>query len=237
VSEDSSIFRTYADVYAAFSDRNPVNRDYDRPAILRLAGNLADKHVLELGCAAGGLTRHLIERGADVVAVDAEPRMVAIARQRLGAQARFEVADLARPPLGVVAPGSIDVVVASLVLHYIEDWAPLLDDVARALAPGGRLVFSLHHPITGWLMSDRTDYHRTELVSEIWDWDGIAVTARSYRRPLSSIFGALRRAGFSIDAVEEPRIDEDAEDSGIEPEMLLALNTQPFFLYVRAIRD
>lgn len=53
VPDDSSIFKTYADVYAAFADKNPVNRDYDRPAILRLAGDLDGKRVLELGCAAG----------------------------------------------------------------------------------------------------------------------------------------------------------------------------------------
>lgn len=233
VPDDSSIFKTYADVYAAFADKNPVNRDYDRPAILRLAGDLDGKRVLELGCAAGGLTRHLLDRGAEVVGIDTEPRMIELARQRLGSRARFEVADLSRPPLGVADAGSIDVVVASLVLHYIKDWAPLLDDVASLLIPGGALVFSLHHPITGWLLSDRTDYHRIELVSETWDWDGLSVTARSYRRPVSAIFGELRRAGFMIDAVEEPRLPEDSD---IDPDMLRALNTQPFFLYLRATR-
>lgn len=230
--DDSSIFETHADVYATFADKNPVNRDYDRPSILHLAGDLAGKRVLELGCAAGGLTQHLVDRGADVVGVDTQPRMIELAHKRLGERARFAVADLARPPLGVVEAGSVDVVVASLVLHYIEDWAPLLDDVADALVPGGALVFSLHHPITGWLLSDQSDYHRTELVSETWDWDGQAVTARSYRRPVSWIFGALREAGFVIDAVQEPLLEFGSD---VDPEMRRALTTQPFFLYVRAV--
>jgi SAM-dependent methyltransferase len=229
----TSIFRDYASTYAGHADKNPVNRDYDRPTILRLVGDLKGKHVLELGCAAGGLTTHLVERGAEVIAVDAEPQMIELARKRLGTSARFEVADLEKP-LTVVAPGSIDVVVASLVLHYIADWKPLLRDLYHCLVPGGALVFSLHHPIAAWLLSDRTDYHRIELVSETWDWDGVPVTAQSYRRPLSSIFGELRQAGLAIDVVEEPRVQANAD---INADMLRALNTQPFFLFVRAVRS
>jgi SAM-dependent methyltransferase len=36
---------------------------------------------------------------------------------------------------------------SSLALHYFEDMARLLSEVHRALVPGGRLVFSVEHPI------------------------------------------------------------------------------------------
>lgn len=233
--EHSSIFNAHADTYAVHADRSPVNRDYDRPAIIRLAGPLRGKRVLELGCAAGALTSQLVDHGASVLGVDVEPRMVELAQKRLGDRARFAVADLASPPLGVVRPGSVDIVIASLVLHYIADWAPVLDDLVRVLIPGGAMVFSLHHPITGWLLSDQADYHRTELISETWDLDGLTVTARPYRRPLASIFTELLRAGFSIDAVEEPRPQFDTA-TGLSPEACRVLNTQPLFLYLRAGR-
>jgi predicted TPR repeat methyltransferase len=115
---------------------------YDRPAILRLAGEVAGRRVLELGCAAGVLTGQLADRGADVLALDREPQMVALARRRL------QAADLQRP-LDMVADASIGLVVASLVLHYLRDWRPLLAELHRCLAPPGALVFSVHHPITG----------------------------------------------------------------------------------------
>lgn len=227
-----SIYRDHAEVYAQFSERSAPNARYDRPAILRLAGDLAGKRVLELGCAGGVLTTKLADRGADVLAVDREPQLVALARRRLAGRARVEVADLERP-LDFVPAGRIDVVVASLVLHYIENWGPLLAGLHRCLAPGGSLVFSVHHPITAWLLSGLADYHRTELVHETWAWDGQQVTAAMYRRPLAAIFGELRQAGFMIDVVDEPRPQQAVD---VAPEMFEILNRKPIFLFVRALR-
>jgi len=90
-----------------------VNAHYDRLAILRLAGDISGKRVLELGCAAGLLTEQLVVRGADVVDIDREPRLVAHATQRVGDRARIMVADLEQP-LEAISAGRIDVVVASL---------------------------------------------------------------------------------------------------------------------------
>jgi SAM-dependent methyltransferase len=229
----TTMFRDHANTYANWSAINPVNRDYDRPTILRLIGDINGKRVLELGCASGVLTTHLVDHGADVLSVDVEPQLIQLARQRLGSKARFEIVDLDQPPSFGPA-GSIDIVVASLVLHYIADWEPLLQQLHCCLKHGGALVFSLHHPINDWALSERADYHCVELVSEVWNWGGVDVPARSYRRPLSSIFGELRRAGFSIDVVEEPRMPSNPD---IDPELLHTLNTQPIFLFVRAIRD
>lgn len=224
-----TIYHDHAETYARFSERSAPNASYDRPAILGLAGDVAGKQVLELGCAGGVLTAQLADRGAHVLGVDREPRLVGLARQRLGGRAQIEVADLEQP-LEFVPAGGIDVVVASLVLHYLEDWEPLLD---RCLVPGGRLIFSVHHPITGWLLSDMADYHRTEPVQEVWDWDGQQVTATMYRRPLSAIFGSLRQAGFVVDVVDEPRSQQAAD---VRPEVFEVLNNKPVFLFVRALR-
>lgn len=229
-----SIYRDHGELYARFSERSAPNARYDRPTILRLTGDVAGKRVLELGCAGGVLTAQLADRGADVLAIDREPELVRLARGRLAGRARIEVADLEQP-LGFVPPGGIDVVVASLVLHYVEDWGPLLAGLHRCLVPGGKLVFSVHHPITGWLLSGMVDYHRTELIQETWDWDGQQVTAAMYRRPLSAIFRDLRQAGFMVDALDEPRPRPQPGEE-VDPEILEILNNKPVFLFVRAIR-
>jgi SAM-dependent methyltransferase len=226
----ASIYRDHADLYARVADSRLPNSGYDRPAILRLAGDLAGRRVLELGSAAGGLTELLVGSGATVLGLDREPAMVERARERLGDAARFDVADLEQP-LDTVEDASVDVVVASLVLHYLADWSDLLAEVRRALVPGGVLVFSIHHPITGWALSDQADYHRIELVHERWDWGDAVVTADMYRRPISAVFAPLREAGFAIDVVDEPLpVDTPAVDDSTRD----VLMTQPIFLFVRA---
>jgi SAM-dependent methyltransferase len=216
------------------SENGVVNAEYDRPAILELCGDLRGKHVLELGCAAGALTDQLALRAADVVALDREPRLVELARKRLGDRARVEVADLEQP-LDVAATASKDVVVASLVLHYLEEWTPLLAEVRRILVPGGAFVFSIHHPITGWLRSDMNDYQRTEIIAESWDLGDHTVQAQMYRRPLSSIFGELRQANFTVDVVDEPRVTDLVGHA--DEHVVAALRTQPVFLFIRANRN
>jgi SAM-dependent methyltransferase len=226
-------WRQHGDTWARRSEHGLPNAAYDRPAILRLAGDVTGRRVLELGCAAGVLTRQLVDRGASVLALDREPRMADLARQRLDGRARVEVADVEQP-LDMVPDASIDLVVAALVLHYIEDWRPLLGELHRCLVRGGALVFSIHHPITGWQLSGKADYHRTELVSEQYDYDGQLVTVQMYRRPVSAIFRQLRGAGFTVDVVDEPQPETAGEPS--DPELMHILQTQPIFLFIRALR-
>ena len=60
------------------------------------------------------------------------------------------------------------------------------------------------------------------------------VAAQMYRRPISAIFSQLRGAGFTVDTVDEPQ-PEAAGDTG-NPEVMQILQTQPVFLFIRALR-
>lgn len=117
--------------------------DYERDAgfvprlaapLLDLAGDLADRRVLDLGCGDGTLTARLVEAGADVVAVDADPSMVRATKAR-GIDAR--VAD-ARTLEGIDGP--FDVVLSNAVLHWVPEPVRVARTVARVLRPGGVFV-------------------------------------------------------------------------------------------------
>jgi SAM-dependent methyltransferase len=228
------IYTDLADRYARSSATGPPNALYDRPAIRRLLGSVEGRTVLDLGCAAGHLSRELVLAGADVVALDKSERMVAHARRLLDGRARVEVADLGQP-LHMIESRSMDLVAASLVLHYLPDWQGVISEIRRVLKPGGALVMSVHHPITGWFRSDKADYHRIELIEERWNVDGVETTAQMWRRPVSAVFAPLLEQGLVIDAVHEPEPDFDA-GAVPEPRMRQALNTSPVFLYLRALR-
>lgn len=232
-----AIYTDLADVYARHSETGPPNALYDRPEILRLAGPLAGRDVLELGCGAGHLTRLLVDAGATVTALDVSEQMAAQTRAR-APEATVHVADLAEPlaPLGMVADASVDVVTASLVLHYLPDWRPLAAEVRRVLRPDGVLVMSVGHPVTGWLRTGCEDYHRIEEYDERWDLEGGSVDVRMWRRPVSGVFAPLLEAGLVVDAVTEPLLDEEQAGTISDERMRWALTTQPVFLFVRARR-
>ena len=125
-----------------------MNAYYERPAMLALAGDVAGHRILDAGCGSCLLSAALRDRGAVVTAVDASAGMLALARRRLGDDLALHVVDL-RDPLPF-AEGAFDDVVASLVLHYLEDWGPRLAEIRRVLRPGGRLIASVDHPFVAY---------------------------------------------------------------------------------------
>lgn len=101
----------------------------------------ADGTVVDLGAGSGALLSRLRDRlpHARLVGVELHPEMAALARQTLdGANVDIIEADLAVPvPL---EDACADVVVSALVFHELPHPPDLLDNAARLVKPGGRLV-------------------------------------------------------------------------------------------------
>ncbi|GAA3399107.1 class I SAM-dependent methyltransferase [Streptomyces roseoviridis] len=218
----------FAEAYAAHTENNLVNAHYERPAMLALAGDVAGRRVLDAGCGAGPLSAALRERGAVVTGIDASAAMVALARRRLGADADLHVGDLAEPlPF---ADGAFDDVVASLVLHYLEDWGPALGELRRVLRPGGRLIASVEHPFVAYTFQDpRPDYFATTHYGFDWDFGGRSAPMRFWRMPLHAMTDAFADAGFRLAVISEPRPDPAARE--LFPDGFRDLATRPCFLF------
>ena len=98
--------------------------------------------VLELGCGSGALTRHLVAAGHRVIATDASPAMLALAREAVpGVEAfrRLALPDDHLPPADAV-------VSVGHVLSYLPN-APAIERAFRAIAAalraGGVLALDL----------------------------------------------------------------------------------------------
>ncbi|MFH8367460.1 class I SAM-dependent methyltransferase [Streptomyces sp. NPDC018031] len=218
----------FAEAYSAENEDNLVNAYYERPAMLALAGDVAGRRILDAGCGSGPLTAALRDRGAVVTGIDASAGMLALARRRLGDDAALHVADLNdRLPF---ADGAFDDVVASLVLHYLEDWGPALAELRRVLRPGGRLIASVDHPFVAYTFQEpRPDYFATTSYTFDWTFGGRSVPMRFWRKPLHAMTDAFTTAGFRLSAISEPQPDPAARE--LFPEGFHDLSTRTTFLF------
>ena len=69
-------YTALADAYAARIGTKAHNAFYERPATLTLVPEVAGKTVLDAGCGPGVYTEWLLNKGAKVVAFDANERML-----------------------------------------------------------------------------------------------------------------------------------------------------------------
>jgi SAM-dependent methyltransferase len=118
--------------------------DYCAPDILDLLEPVRGGPglVLELGCGAGALTRHLLDAGFAVVATDAAPAMLELAWEALGGEADLRRLTLPDDPL----PAADAIVSVGHVISYLPDAAAVdraLIAMAGALRPGGVLAIDI----------------------------------------------------------------------------------------------
>jgi SAM-dependent methyltransferase len=154
-----------------------------------------------------------------------------MAQRRLDGRAQLLKADLNEPlPF---EDGVFDVVVASLVMHYLADWSPALREFNRVLGAGGRLVVSTHHPFMDHQLSGRDNYFETYSFNDTWQLGGRSMTLRFWHRPLHAMFDALTTAGFRIETLSEPQ--PDARARGF-PDAYRRLTTEPRFIFFAALK-
>jgi len=199
-------YDSFAEAYTAETEASLINGYYNRHAILVLAGDVAGRRILDAGCGSGPVMAALRDRGAIVTGFDKSAGMLELARRRLGDEADLQVADLASPlPF---RDGSFDDVIASLVLHYLQDWGPPLTELRRVLKPGGRLIVSVDHPFAITLMhreaGREADYFATANLTAEWTAGGQTALLSFWHRPLHAMADAFTEAGFRIATISEP---------------------------------
>ena len=224
-------YDSFAEAYSAANEVSLLNAYYERPATLALAGDVAGRRILDAGCGSGPLFAALRDRGAVVTGFDKSAGMLELARRRLGNGADLQVADLGSPlPF---SDGAFDDVIASLVLHYLEDWGPALAELRRVLRPGGRLIVSVDHPFAVNIMhreaGRKPDYFATYNHTAEWTMGGQTALMTFWHRPLHAMTDAFTAAGFRIMVISEPEPAPAARE--LFPDELAAMPRFLCFLF------
>lgn len=127
---------------------DPVLRGAERAGLARLRRELLadlEGHVVELGAGTGANLDHLGDGIGRLTALEPSAAMADRLRRHAARTVDHEVEVIEAPAEALpIATGSVDTVVATLVLCTVPDPAQAVAEVRRVLRPGGRFVVLEH---------------------------------------------------------------------------------------------
>jgi 2-polyprenyl-3-methyl-5-hydroxy-6-metoxy-1,4-benzoquinol methylase len=195
------------------------------PNTERLLALQPDELVLDIACGNGAFARRMAQLGARVVASNFSEVFIerAMARTPHSDRITYRVVDATdEQQLLALGQGRYDAAVCTMGMMDIATIDPLLSALRRLLKPGGRFVFSVMHPCfngegmmkfyeeedrAGQIVVTRGIKTITYNSAGASKGLGIATPATPqfyFMRTLSALLGTGFRAGFVVDALEEP---------------------------------
>lgn len=130
------------------------------------------KRVLEYGCGGGHFTLWMAKQGAEVWAIERNPRAVAIvnyAAEQEGVAERVHVIEGNAEVEG--APGEYDFIFAKDLIEHLDDDGPFLARISEQLKPGGRVYIATQNDrcLNYWIEGSFEKYVRGD--KEWMGWD------------------------------------------------------------------
>ncbi len=122
------------------------------PTLLTLAPRVG--RAVDLGCGTGAFLPFLAQLADEVIGVDREEAMLAVARARAAEHPGVRVAEGLLDALPL-PDACADLALLALVLHHIREVDPVFSEAARCLRPGGRLI------VLDMCAHDREEWRRT----------------------------------------------------------------------------
>jgi len=178
------------------------NELLEMPSFFELLGNVKDKKILDFGCGTGIHSKILKEKGANVKGFDISPEMVEIAKKE------NPNLDL-RVGSGYDIPFSekFDIVIASLVMHYISDWGTSFKEINRVLKKGGFFIFSTGNPVVesgekieidGIKKRFFGDYFKERKIDSFWKVKDEDIKVSFYHKTYETIINFVIKNNFEI---------------------------------------
>ena len=188
--------------------------------------------AIDVGCGEGRLSRLLGELGWTVTASEPVAALLEAAREAGSAGTYHRAAADALP----VPDGAFDLVLSYNMLMDVADPAAAMAEMVRVLAPGGRLVVSIVHPLADMLLlakdGENAEAYFGRKAFEVSETrNGLTMAFKGWATPLSDYADLLTGAGLAITRISEPRPDRTTGWSGAG-----RWSDLPLFLWIEARR-
>ncbi|MFI7132970.1 class I SAM-dependent methyltransferase [Nonomuraea sp. NPDC050153] len=214
------------------------NHVMEEPAFLEELGEVTGLRVLDLGCGDAAIGQVVLDAGCrSYLGLDGSAAMVEAGNAALcGTAGRVEMVDIEDFS---APPSSFDLIVSRLAFHYVEDIEPVLASCLECLSPGGRIIFTVVHPVltshdpgvrgkrTSWVVDDYFLQGPRER-----EWMGGTVTW--FHRTIEDYVSLLTKSGFSLTSLRECAPYEDRFNG--DADELARRRRVPLFLLLAAMR-
>lgn len=235
--DDTKFFEQYSKMDRSVQGLKAAGEWHELKKILP---DLQGARVLDLGCGFGWHCLYALEQKASsAVGVDISEKMLAEAQKKTNSPhikfIRQAVEDIDFPN------ESFEVVISSLALHYVENFADIVSKVKKCLSAGGTFVFSVEHPIftaygtQEWICDAAgnrlyypVDNYFTEGKRQA---NFLGENVLKYHKTLTTYLNTLLQAGMEITNIVEPM--PSAEMLASIPEMKDELR-RPMMLLISA---
>jgi len=128
-----------SEMFGPLHKLNPLRLEW----IDRIAGGLAGRSVLDVGCGGGILAESMAGKGAKVLGIDLGEKALGVARlHKLESGTGVEYRLVAAETLALETPGAYDVVTCMELLEHVPDPASTVAACGRLAKAGGTVVFS-----------------------------------------------------------------------------------------------
>jgi malonyl-CoA O-methyltransferase len=199
---DNPVVAAFDAAAATYDAWTQVQRDVARALISRAAARgVAPRTILDLGAGTGHATEYALQQWpeADLTAIDAAPAMLARLRAKFP-----EVITLRRDAASLEGVGAYDLILSSMMAHWLPAPRAALADWRRRLAPSGLLYVAT--PVAGSLNEWRELTRACGLVDGLWSFppgnfaDGLGAKAEILEFPAiypdaRAFLRALKAAG------------------------------------------
>jgi len=209
--DDTTFFNAYAEMDRSKYGLKAAGEWHDLKKVLP---DFSNRTVLDLGCGYGWHCRYAADHGAkQVLGIDDSQKMIQQA-QSMTENNNIQYKTMDMFDLDQLDQ-TFDAIISSLAIHYVKDYAELVQKIYKRLNIGGSFIMSVEHPVftaqgsEQWVEDAQgensywpVDHYFDETVRTT-DFLGFSIS--KYHRTLTTYVQTLLQEGFILDHLIEPQ--------------------------------